>query len=62
MGEGPGGQVRVELGGVGFVDAVAVLCTDGTSYVGVRARGMEVLFATCHDEEPLQEIRGRAGE
>jgi len=45
--------------------AVAVLTPDAPdvlSHVSVRARNMKVLFATCHDEEPLQEIRSRVGE
>ena len=45
--------------------AVAVLTPDAPdvlSHVSVRARNMKVLFATCHDEEPLQEIRSRVGQ
>ena len=39
---------------------VAVLTPDAPdvlSHVSVRARNMRVLFATCHDKEPLDEIR-----
>lgn len=39
---------------------VAVLTPDAPdvlSHVSVRARNMRVLFATCHDEEPLQQIK-----
>ena len=44
---------------------VAVLTPDAPdvlSHVSVRARNMKVLFATCHDPEPLDQIRGMAGE
>ena len=40
--------------------AVAVLTPDAPdvlSHVSVRARNMRVLFATCHDAQPLDEIR-----
>lgn len=39
---------------------VAVLTPDAPdvlSHVSVRARNMRVLFATCHDKEPLAQIR-----
>ena len=35
---------------------------DVLSHVSVRARNMKVLFATCHDEEPLTEIKSAAGQ
>ena len=35
---------------------------DVLSHVSVRARNMHVLFATCHDEEPLQQIKDMKGE
>ena len=35
---------------------------DVLSHVSVRARNMKVLFATCHDEEPLAEIKASAGQ
>jgi alpha-glucan,water dikinase len=35
---------------------------DVLSHVSVRARNMHVLFATCHDEEPLQQIKDAAGQ
>ncbi len=44
---------------------VAVLTPDAPdvlSHVSVRARNMKVLFATCHDEGPLNEIKAMAGE
>ena len=44
---------------------VAVLTPDAPdvlSHVSVRARNMKVLFATCHDEEPLAEIKSAAGQ
>lgn len=44
---------------------VAVLTPDAPdvlSHVSVRARNMKVLFATCHDEEPLKQIREKAGQ
>ena len=43
---------------------VAVLTPDAPdvlSHVSVRARNMKVLFATCHDPQPLDEIRAMAG-
>lgn len=39
---------------------VAVLTPDAPdvlSHVSVRARNMRVLFATCHDPEPLDQIK-----
>ena len=41
---------------------VAVLTPDAPdvlSHVSVRARNMRVLFATCHDPEPLEQIKVR---
>ncbi len=35
---------------------------DVLSHVSVRARNMHVLFATCHDEAPLKEIRDSTGQ
>ena len=43
---------------------VAVLTPDAPdvlSHVSVRARNMKVLFATCHDPKPLDDIRAMAG-
>ncbi len=43
---------------------VAVLTPDAPdvlSHVSVRARNMRVLFATCHDAKPLDEIKVRGG-
>jgi alpha-glucan,water dikinase len=34
---------------------------DVLSHVSVRARNMKVLFATCHEEEPLAQIKKAAG-
>ena len=45
--------------------AVAVLTPDAPdvlSHVSVRARNMKVLFAICHELEPLKEIEGVAGK
>uniref|UniRef100_A0A7S1X676 Pyruvate phosphate dikinase AMP/ATP-binding domain-containing protein n=1 Tax=Tetraselmis chuii TaxID=63592 RepID=A0A7S1X676_9CHLO len=44
--------------------AVAVLTPDAPdvlSHVSVRARNMGVLFATCHDDAPLKELRELKG-
>jgi len=44
--------------------AVAVLTPDAPdvlSHVAVRARNLRVLFATCHDAEPLEELAAAAG-
>jgi len=44
---------------------VAVLTPDAPdvlSHVSVRARNMRVLFATCHERGPLQEIEAAAGK
>lgn len=44
--------------------AVAVLTPDAPdvlSHVSVRARNMKVLFAICHEEEPLKEIEQKQG-
>jgi alpha-glucan,water dikinase len=43
---------------------VAVLTPDAPdvlSHVSVRARNMRVLFATCHDNKPLDDIKVRGG-
>ena len=43
---------------------VAVLTPDAPdvlSHVSVRARNMHVLFATCHDKEPMEQIRKLTG-
>eukprot|EP00873_Tetraselmis_striata_P000762 jgi/Tetstr1/421026/TSEL_012071.t1 len=45
--------------------AVAVLTPDAPdvlSHVSVRARNMGVLFATCHDDEPLRALRELKGK
>lgn len=45
--------------------AVAVLTPDAPdvlSHVSVRARNMRVLFATCHEDEPLGQIRAAEGQ
>lgn len=45
--------------------AVAVLTPDAPdvlSHVSVRARNMRVLFATCHEKEPLEQIKVLAGK
>eukprot|EP00891_Asterochloris_glomerata_P007880 jgi/Astpho2/7880/e_gw1.00117.125.1_t len=45
--------------------AVAVLTPDAPdvlSHVSVRARNMKVLFAICHEQEPLGEIEKLAGQ
>jgi hypothetical protein len=44
---------------------VAVLTPDAPdvlSHVSVRARNMRVLFAICHEEEPLREVEKLAGQ
>ncbi|GAX78330.1 hypothetical protein CEUSTIGMA_g5772.t1 [Chlamydomonas eustigma] len=44
---------------------VAVLTPDAPdvlSHVSVRARNMKVLFATCHDPEPLNQIKAMVGK
>ncbi|KAG1681344.1 hypothetical protein FOA52_007392 [Chlamydomonas sp. UWO 241] len=44
---------------------IAVLTPDAPdvlSHVSVRARNMKVLFATCHDDGPLNDIRAMAGK
>jgi alpha-glucan,water dikinase len=44
--------------------AVAVLTPDAPdvlSHVAVRARNLRVLFATCHDAQPLEELSKAAG-
>lgn len=35
---------------------------DILSHSSVRARNMEVLLVTCHDSEPLEEMRGYVGK
>lgn len=55
----PAGEEEIPEG------VVAVLTPDAPdvlSHVSVRARNMKVLFATCHDEEPLNQIRKAQGE
>ncbi|EFJ44707.1 hypothetical protein VOLCADRAFT_118653, partial [Volvox carteri f. nagariensis] len=45
--------------------AVAVITPDAPdvlSHVSVRARNMRVLFATCHDEGPLKQLREARGK
>ena len=45
--------------------AVAVLTPDAPdvlSHVSVRARNMKVLFAICHEAEPLADIEKLAGK
>ncbi|GIL61955.1 hypothetical protein Vafri_16315 [Volvox africanus] len=45
--------------------AVAVITPDAPdvlSHVSVRARNMRVLFATCHDEQPLKQLREARGK
>ena len=45
--------------------AVAVLTPDAPdvlAHVSVRARNMKVLFAVCHEDAPLKEIRTLAGK
>ena len=45
--------------------AVAVLTPDAPdvlSHVSVRARNMKVLFAICHEEQPLTDIEQLAGK
>lgn len=44
--------------------AVAVLTPDAPdvlSHVSVRARNMKVLFAICHEAEPLKEVEDKQG-
>lgn len=44
---------------------VAVLTPDAPdvlSHVSVRARNMRVLFATCHEPEPLQQLKAASGK
>lgn len=43
----------------GCVAVITPDAPDVLSHVSVRARNMRVLFATCHDEEPLKEIKVR---
>jgi alpha-glucan, water dikinase len=46
-------------------NAVAVITPDAPdvlSHSSVRARNMKVLFVTCHDREPLEEMRGYVGK
>ena len=47
------------------IGAVAVLTTDSPdvlSHVAVRARNESVLFATCHDDGPINELSSLAGQ
>jgi len=53
------GEEEIPEGVVGLLTPDA---PDVLSHVSVRARNMHVLFATCHDEEPLQQIKDMQGE
>lgn len=55
----PPGEEEIPEGVVGLLTPDA---PDVLSHVSVRARNMHVLFATCHDEEPLQQIKDMRGE
>jgi hypothetical protein len=55
----PPGEEEIPEGVVGLLTPDA---PDVLSHVSVRARNMHVLFATCHDEEPLQQIKDAAGQ
>lgn len=46
----------------GCVAVVSPDAPDVLSHVSVRARNMRVLFAICHEQEPLQEIEKLAGQ
>ena len=46
----------------GCVAVVTPDAPDVLSHVSVRARNMRVLFATCHEPGPLQEIEALAGK
>jgi hypothetical protein len=53
------GEEEIPEGVVGLLTPDA---PDVLSHVSVRARNMHVLFATCHDEEPLKQIKDAAGQ
>jgi alpha-glucan,water dikinase len=53
------GEEEIPEGVVGVLTPDA---PDVLSHVSVRARNMHVLFATCHDEQPLQEIKDMEGQ
>lgn len=53
------GEEEIPEGVVGLLTPDA---PDVLSHVSVRARNMHVLFATCHDEAPLKEIKEAAGQ
>jgi alpha-glucan,water dikinase len=55
----PAGEEEIPEGVVGVLTPDA---PDVLSHVSVRARNMHVLFATCHDEEPLNDIKAMQGE
>lgn len=46
----------------GVVAVITPDAPDVLSHVSVRARNMRVLFATCHDEAPLKQLRDAKGE
>ena len=46
----------------GCVAVVTPDAPDVLSHVSVRARNMRVLFAVCHESEPLEEIEKLAGK
>lgn len=41
----------------GVVAVITPDAPDVLSHVSVRARNMRVLFATCHDDEPLEQLK-----
>jgi len=53
------GEEEIPEGVVGVLTPDA---PDVLSHVSVRAQNMHVLFATCHDEEPLKEIKSMEGQ
>ncbi|KAF8067212.1 R1 [Scenedesmus sp. PABB004] len=53
------GEEEIPEGVVGLLTPDA---PDVLSHVSVRARNMHVLFATCHEEEPLKTIKDAAGQ
>ena len=53
------GEEEIPEGCVGVLTPDA---PDVLSHVSVRARNMHVLFATCHDEAPLEEIKKATGK
>ncbi|GIL92123.1 hypothetical protein Vretimale_14920 [Volvox reticuliferus] len=46
----------------GVVAVITPDAPDVLSHVSVRARNMRVLFATCHDEQPLKQLREARGK